>query len=366
MKSNTTDFTVRSFISTWARRSPETIAITAPDRSPLTYGRLGVHVGNMVETLNSLGIGRNDRVATVLPNGSDMAAAFLAIASGATCAPLNPDYREKEFDFFLSDLNAKALVIQSGMDSPALSVAQKRGMSTIYLSSMSEAGMFSLIPKERAPAKHFTRGFEQPDDIALVLHTSGTTSRPKIVPLTQINICASANNIRESLRLTQNDCCLNIMPLFHIHGLIGATLSTISAGARIICTPGFIAPKFFEWLKIYQPTWYTAVPTMHQAILTRSEENKEAITHSKLRLVRSSSSALQPQVMAKLEGTFNVPVIEAYGMTEASHQIASNPLPPLKRKPGSVGIAAGPEVAIMDDEGRLLTKGETGEIVIRG
>jgi acyl-CoA synthetase (AMP-forming)/AMP-acid ligase II len=196
-----------------------------------------------------------------------------------------------------------------------------------------------------------------------VLHTSGTTSRPKQVPLTNANLCHSACNIRRALELTANDRCLNVMPLFHIHGLAAAVLASLASGASIVCTPGFYAPRFFEWVAEFQPTWYTAVPTMHQAILARAGGETRP---SSLRFIRSCSAALPPQVMAELERFFSVPVIESYGMTEAAHQMASNPLPPEKRKPGSVGRAAGPEVAIMDDAGRLATAGETGEIVIRG
>ena len=156
------------------------------------------------------------------------------------------------------------------------------------------------------------------------------------------------------------------MPLFHIHGLIAAVLSSLAVGASIYCTPGFNALKVFAWLAGANPTWYTAVPTMHQAILARASRNKDIVAVANLRFVRSSSSSLPPQVMAELEDTFNCPVVEAYGMTEATHQMACNPLPPAARKAGTVGIAAGPEVAIMDLEGNLLTAGETGEIVIRG
>jgi acyl-CoA synthetase (AMP-forming)/AMP-acid ligase II/aryl carrier-like protein len=202
--------------------------------------------------------------------------------------------------------------------------------------------------------------------VALVLHTSGTTSRPKLVPLTQANLCASAHHIRATLALSATDRCLNLMPLFHIHGLIAAVLSTLAAGGSVICTPGFYAPEFFGWLKEFRPTWYTAVPTMHQAILARAASNREIIAECRLRFIRSSSSALPPVVMAELEAVFGAPVIEAYGMTEASHQMASNPLPPRARKPGSVGVAAGPAVAIMDEAGRLLEPGARGEIVIQG
>ncbi len=199
-----------------------------------------------------------------------------------------------------------------------------------------------------------------------MLHTSGTTSRPKIVPLSHINVTASAYHIGQTLRLTPDDVCLNIMPLFHIHGLIAATLSSLAAGGQVVCTPGFNALKFFSWIEEANPTWYTAVPTMHQMILSRADRQADVIKASRLRFIRSSSSSLPPQVMEALEATFGVPVIEAYGMTEASHQMTSNPLPPAAHYAGCVGVASGPEVAIMDEDGALLPAGEIGEVVIRG
>jgi acyl-CoA synthetase (AMP-forming)/AMP-acid ligase II len=186
------------------------------------------------------------------------------------------------------------------------------------------------------------------------------------VPLSGANVAASAKNIRETLRLTPGDRCLNIMPLFHIHGLIAAVTASLSAGASVVCTPGFNALKFFQWLDQEEPTWYTAVPTMHQAILARAPRNPESVAKAKLRFIRSSSSSLPPQVMAELEAAFRCPVIESYGMTEAAHQMASNLLPPGARKAGSVGPAAGPEVAILSADGRVLGVEEIGEICIRG
>jgi len=357
---------IHHLLATQAEEDPNAIAITAPGRDPLTYGRLYTHLKNVVKTLNGMDIGRNDRVAIVLPNGPEMAVAFVTVAAGATSAPLNPAYRASEFDFFLSDLKARALIILTGMDSPAREVAQGRGIPIIELSPVleAEAGIFKLTGDEHLPT---TRGgFAQPDDVALVLHTSGTTSRPKIVPLTQMNICTSAHNMRTTLRLTENDRCLNVMPLFHIHGLMGATLSSLTAGASIVCSPGFDGARFFGWLDTFQPTWYTAVPTIHQAVLARAIDNHEIITRCPLRFIRSSSSSLPPQMMAALENAFDAPVIESYGMTEASHQMTSNLLPPGQRKAGSVGVAAGPKVAIMDQAGNLIPTGETGEIVIRG
>jgi acyl-CoA synthetase (AMP-forming)/AMP-acid ligase II/aryl carrier-like protein len=323
-----------------ARQNPDAVALLAPGRAPVTYRELCRRVNQIVATLRARGIQRNDRVGVVLPNGPDMAVAFLGVASAATCAPLNPTYRPEEFEFYLSDLKAKAIVVEAGHESPVL------GLPVIELTGddSREADV-------------------EPSGVALVLHTSGTTARPKIVPLTHANLCTSARNIIASLALTETDRCLNVMPLFHIHGLVASLLATLGSGGSVVCAPGFLAPSFFDWLNEFQPTWYTAVPTMHQAVLARAEQNPK---RPPLRLIRSCSAALPPQVMTQLEATFGAPVVEAYGMTEAAHQMTSNPLPPSTRKPGSVGIPAGVEVAIMDDAGGLLPPGQTGEVVIRG
>jgi oxalate---CoA ligase len=343
------------------------VAISAPDRSNLSHADLSDLCGRTVDSLNGFGIGRNDRVAIVLPNGPEMATAFVAVACAATTAPLNPAYRQDEFRFYLDDLKAKALIVEAGSDSPAVAAAKELGIPLIELDAGegAAAGGFSLKASalSGAPAQP---GFAEADDIGLILHTSGTTSRPKIVPLSQKNLAASAANICATLRLEPSDRCLNIMPLFHIHGLIAAVLTSLSAGASVYCTPGFNALKVFAWLDDCKPSWYTAVPTMHQAILSRASRNADILAATKLKFVRSSSSSLPPQVMAELEETFGCPVVEAYGMTEATHQMACNPLPPAARKPGTVGIAAGPEVGIMDNGGNILAAGATGEIVIRG
>lgn len=357
---------IGELLAAQAEDRPQETAIAAPGRKDLTYAGLYGHVRHLGGVLNAAGIGRGGRVAIVLPNGPEMATAFLAIASVATCAPLNPAYREAEFDFYLSDLRAQALILPAGSDSPARKVALARGIAVMEISSDSvkEAGAFTIRVSGDGEAR--LPEFAQAQDMALVLHTSGTTSRPKIVPLSHANLCASARHIAASLKLGTSDRCLNIMPLFHIHGLIAAVLSSLAAGGSVVCTPGFDSERFFHWLGEFRPTWYTAVPTMHQAILSQPVPDGMSLSKTSLRFIRSCSSALPPTVMAELEKRFAVPVIEAYGMTEAAHQMASNPLPPGTRKAGSVGVAAGPEVAIMDEAGNLLPAGTRGEIVIRG
>ncbi len=356
------DGTLKSLLAQHEAGAP---AIGAPGRNWLSYGGLRTLADDIAAQLRAASIGENDRVAIVLPNGPDMATAFVTIAQAAVTAPLNPAYRQEEYEFYLQDLQAKALVVQAGYDGPALAAAQKFGLMILRLSADGDApaGQFSLFSDGGATAA--PAGAPGPDSIALILHTSGTTSRPKIVPLLHSNLTASATAIRDTLALTPADRCLNVMPLFHIHGLIAAVSASLSAGASIWCAPGFDALRFFGWMKEATPTWYTAVPTMHQAILSRAERNSEIVANHPLRFVRSSSASLPAQVMKALGTTFNAPVIEAYGMTEATHQMTSNPLPPRAQLPGSVGIAAGPLVRIAHEVENTLIAG-TGEVVISG
>lgn len=347
-----------------ADQPADKLAFGAPERDWLTYGRLRDLAAEVKTSLNRFGIGRGDRVAIVLPNGPEMAAAFITIAQAATTAPLNPAYREEEYEFYLSDLGAKALVVMADYDGPALAAATKAGMAILRLevAAGAPAGHFTLVSDASGNADGSAPAA---DDVALILHTSGTTSRPKIVPLLQSNVAASAAHILGSLSLTADDRCMNVMPLFHIHGLIAAVSASLAAGASVWCAPGFDALKFFGWMKDAQPTWYTAVPTMHQAILTRAGRNKDIIDAVPLRFLRSSSASLPAQVMKQLAETFNAPVIEGYGMTEAAHQMASNPLPPRPQKPGAVGVEAGPKVRIAHETENHLIDG-TGEVVISG
>ena len=289
-------------------------AISAPGRPKLSHAGLRTLVQRTIARLNELGAGRNDRVAIVLPNGPEMATCYLACAAGTTSAPLNPAYRADEFEFYLSDLNAKLLIVEHGSTSPAVEVAARLGVRVIelHVAEGAPAGDFSLeasgagsvaaasVPADKA-------GWSQASDVGMVLHTSGTTSRPKIVPLSVGNLAASARNIRTTLQFTPADRGLNIMPLFHIHGLIAGVLAPISAGSEVFCTPGFNALKFFAWMDEARPTWYTAVPTMHQAILQRAKGNTEVIARHPLRFLRSSSSSIPPQVIRELEEVFGAP-----------------------------------------------------------
>jgi acyl-CoA synthetase (AMP-forming)/AMP-acid ligase II/acyl carrier protein len=360
---------VRSYSSVFdavcRERDPDKVAIEGSYSDPMTYGGLNHQITSTVAMLNDMGYGKGDRIALMLPNGPEMATAFLAVMAGFTCAPLNPLYRKNELEFYLSDMKASAIIIPHGVEPYVPAAARSLGIPSITLMTAGTvAGAFSLTG-EKQEGIHES-GFAGTDDIALVLHTSGTTSRPKLVPVTQSSIVDSAVHIAEPLGLTGNDKCLNVMPLFHIHGLIGAVITSLVSGGSVFCTSGFNSESTMQWLQTYRPTWYTAVPTIHQHVLKQAVLHKDDARMSGLRFIRSSSASLPPAVKEGLEEVFSVPVIEAYGMTEATHQISTNLLPPRLRKPGSAGMAIGLEMAILDRQGSQQPPGITGEIALRG
>ena len=338
------------------------VALTSENSPPLLYKDLKSFVNKIASQLAGNGISNKDRAAIVLPNGPFMASSFLTLSSYMSAAPLNPSYKTNEYEFYLKDLNPKIVIVEPNSSNEVVGVAKNLNIPVCEMKIKKDdpSGLFNLFDIESE--------YQLPEenDEGLVLHTSGTTSRPKIVPLTNKNIYSSAENISKSLNLSEADHCLNIMPLFHIHGLIAILAASIRSGASICASNGFNALKFLELAKSEKITWYSGVPTMHQAILLRAEKNLELAKNLNLRLIRSSSASLPPAVFEKLNSVFGCSVIEAYGMTEATHQMTSNPLPPKKQKPGFVGIPAGPEVCIMDEKDKILDQGETGEVCIKG
>src|SRR5262249_30503667 len=298
--------------------------------------------------------------------GPELTAAIVAVAANAACASVNPAYGDEEFGRYFEELRPAALIAQAGVDSPARRAAVARGVRVLELSTAphAAAGVSMLAGGEGAVPSADPLGC---GDIALLLFTSGTTSRPKIVPLTHVNVCTSAHNSGAALALGAADRCLNVLPLFHGHGLIATVMASLATGASVVCTPGCDVNSFFGWLNEFRPTWYSAVPTMHQAILAKARSEGAHAAECRLRLVRSASAPLPPRVFAELERLFGTCVIEFYGMTEtASSPIACNPLPPGTRKAGSVGRPAGLDVVIADEDGRPVPGGESGQVIVRG
>ena len=343
--------------------SSSSSAVIIPDGPTVTYDGLRAEVEKVAEQLAAAGVERGRAVSIVLPNGLEFLVTFLAVArAGAIAAPLNSAYTVDEFKFFMEDAGAQLAILPLGdhagrvaagdLGIPTMDVSLQGGTSTVLFRN----GASLSARKDVAPPS--------PEDVALFLHTSGTTSRPKGVPLTHANIVASLRNIAGTYQLTPEDRSLVVMPLFHVHGLIGVTLSTFLSGGSVVVPSRFSASTFWPLQKLTGATWYSAVPTIHQILLMRATEDNAP--EKSFRFIRSCSSALAPTVFTQLENRFGAPVLEAYGMTEASHQMASNLLPPGERQPGTVGHGTGVEIAIMDEQGNLMPSGERAEVVIKG
>ena len=356
--------TINEFITS-GKQDPSSTALLDIGGRGLSYRRLREHVVCTVKTLNARGFRPNDRLALVMQNGPMMATAILSITSGFACVPLNPEYKENEFEQQLTSVRAKCILVQSGVGSAAREASSRLGLEVLELEPVeSEVGAFRIRGTGgEPPAEPIWAGTE---DVALMMHTSGTTSKPKLVALTNSIVSHSVGVIAERLQLAPADRSINVLPLYHVHGQT-MVFTSVASGGSIVCAPGFDPERFFSWFEGLKPTWYSTVPTMHRAILDVAKANASVISNGRLRFVRSGSSALPVQLIRELEEALRVPVIEAYGMTEASHGISSNLLPPGKRRAGSVGVPyKEEEVAILGEDGRLLGEGEVGEILIRG
>jgi len=339
-------------------------ALVSPDSGlNLSYDGLRAQIDVLVGRLAELGIGQGDRVAIALPNGPEAILAFFAAALTCTAAPLNPAYTEEEYRFFLADTRAKALILpREGADAARKAAGDQVPVFRIL---RVEGGGYQLKPERHAgPARPAAPPV--PDDTALVLHTSGTTSTPKRVPILHRALAVSARNIAATYRLSPEDVALCVMPLFHIHGIVASTLATLQSGGRIVVPDRFNVMGFWNLVKEQGATWFSATGAMHQMLINRAKQRDEKHADHRLRFIRSSSARLPEPVMKDMETYFAVPVLEAYGMTEAAHQMASNPLPPAPRKPGTVGMATGIDLSVVDEEGRRMPPGQIGEVVIRG
>ncbi len=357
---------IPALLDTWAERQPDAPAIAALGCESMSFGHLEQHMRAMVRALGALGLDPQQRVALVLPNGPEMAVAALCVTSGAICLPLNPAYSEREFDFYFAALRPMALIAQEGIETPAHDAARDRGMRIIDLipTSHSAAGSFTLHGE--TPTQVPPPALAKPADLALMLHTSGTTSQPKIVPLTHAHICHAAANLSADLALTTADRCLNLVPLFHTYGLVAAVLTALISGGSAMCLDGFAEDLFFTSLATFKPTWYQGVPAMHQAILTHIDSHPNAVAAAPLRFIRTGSAPTHDRVRSGLELAFRATVIEGYGMVEASGPVTCNPPSWGRYKPGSIGPSVGPEVAIIDACGTPLPAGTNGEIAVRG
>ncbi len=330
--------------------------------SPLmvvSYKALAEQIERLSGQFRRAGLKAGECVAIVLPNSLEFLVVFLALTRARLVAALlNPAEKPDKIRFFIEDAQARAVVADGANITVRVATV---GLGLPIWQPRVDSGGDVRLP-ELPPASRTSIEAPNPADIGLFAYTSGTTGGPKCVPLTHGNVLWSSRNIAAHYDLTSADCSLVVLPLFHGHGLIGATLSTLASGGSVIVPPRFSASEFWKLFREHRATWYSAVPTIHQVLLARSDS--DGAPHSGPRFIRSCSAPLAPTILTKSENRFGAPVLEAYGMTEAAHQVASNPLPPLPHKPGTVGLSA--ELSIIDKNGRHLAANTPGEIVVRG
>ncbi len=347
-----------------AWHTPDAPSLVSPDGSALGYGRLFERIEGLRLELAELGFGEGDRLALVMQDGPELALAFLAISGQATAAPLNPGQAQEAMASYVSDTGARALLASGPTLGLAAEVGRKLGLPILELvPDPGEVGSFVLRGDPLGPPRPLSQ--PKPDSIAYLLPTAGTTGRPKVVPVRHSMVMASSKAMWSWLDLKPADRCLNVMPLFHSHGLLNGLIWPLSAGGSTVCPPKFQADAFFAWFEATRPTWFTAVPTIHRAVVNSAASHYPALSRSRLRFVRSSSAALPPDLLREIGELFGAPVIETYGLTETGPLVTS-PLGPGRQKPGRAGIPSGPEVLVTDPEGRPLPSGEIGEIVARG
>ncbi|KAI5652772.1 hypothetical protein M9H77_29959 [Catharanthus roseus] len=351
---------------------PSRRAISVSGKFHLTHSKLDELIDRTASRLVAAGVEPGDVVALTFPNSVEFVVSFLAvIRARATAAPLNPAYTVDEFEFYLSDSESKLLLTSKEGNQPAQAAASKLSISHVTATLSDADSDFVLSYDGQSESNSLTdisKLVNDPNDVSLFLHTSGTTSRPKGVPLTQLNLASSVNNIKSVYKLTESDSTVIVLPLFHVHGLLAGLLSSLVAGGAVTLPAAgrFSASTFWADMNKYNATWYTAVPTIHQIILDRHMNSPEPV-YPKLRFIRSCSAALAPSILARLEESFGAPVLEAYAMTEATHLMASNPLPEDgPHVPGSVGKPVGQEMAILDENGKQQEANAKGEVCIRG
>jgi acyl-CoA synthetase (AMP-forming)/AMP-acid ligase II len=338
-------------------------ALLVPDGLTLDYATLRATARALGAALAARGIEPGDRVAASFGNGPEVVAAFFATAGArATFAPLNSAYTEDEFRFYLEDIGPRVLLLAPGTVPAARAAAAALSIPVLDLALAADGG--ASLDGAALHGRH--ERYAEDDDVALFLHTSGTTSRPKGVPLTHGNLTASAGNIVRWYALDERDVSFCVMPLFHVHGLVFSTLAALAAGGSVVVPERFSASAFWPGVAATGATVVSAVPTIYRTLLLRADaDGAPGPGAHGLRFLRSSSAPLPASEMERLEARFGVPVIEAYSMTEAAHQMCANPLGG-ERRPGSVGVGAFVEVAILDEAGEEQAPGTVGEVAVRG
>jgi acyl-CoA synthetase (AMP-forming)/AMP-acid ligase II/surfactin synthase thioesterase subunit/acyl carrier protein len=341
-------------------QNPDSPAIESPGYQPLTYRDLREQIAYVVRSLNARGFRPNDRIAIIMPNGPHAAVATIAVIAGFTAVPLNSQYKEPEYAGFFSSLGIKAVLVQKGAETTAIAVAGSHNIPVIEAGfSQAKAGLFTLFPE--VDVRETDALYAAPKDTASLSLTSGTTAKPKIVPITQKRLFLGSQIMTSLLTMNETDKNLHFVPMDTSFGYGTPLWAPLFVGGNLICPRDFVASDFTRLLTTYRPTHYWGGPAHHQAVLQELKKvlPDELANHS-LRFIGSGAAAISPAVRHELETMMGIPVIEAYVMSEAF--ISLN----ISGKKGSVGIPFIPYLEIRDDNDCALPVGQYGEIVVRG
>jgi oxalate---CoA ligase len=355
--------TIGNTIRQLAALDPSRIALIAADRPPITFKDMAGAINRIGGKLSSAGHDSSSRIAVVLPHGLDAAVLNVAIASHCTNVPLNPGLTASELAAELERFQVDALVIPAGAKLPDSS--ERLNPPLTVFRAATDACASSLVCE--VVGRGQTREYAKPscNSVALMLRSSGTTGVPKTVPLTHGNLIALAERMRSWFEISPEDRCGCLLPTYYAQGCKTALLAPLLIGAGVAIPQVSRCDELARWVTELSPTWFSASPTLLRAILEKLErQGVEPLPH-RLRFILSSASYLPEPIRVGIEKKLGVPVLEHYGLSEAGI-MAANPVPPAKRKPGSVGRIVHDEVAIRGSAAELLEPGVVGEIVVRG
>lgn len=354
-------------IAQQASISPDATAINS-DGGSLSFAQLLQIQNDFGNYLRNKGVEVDSKVALILSQGPTMAICALSVAQVATCVPLNPDYTSEELQNCLNQIQPILVITTRELNKKVLESHLDDKFKVIEVElTMDFKGLIAgsvQIPTTDATSLPNTKG----NTIAYQLFTSGSTSQPKMVPLTHEQLLVSTQNLISSLRLSAEDRCLNMMTMFHVGGLLDLLIAPLSVGCQVFITSEIGSHTFFKVAHDFKPTYLQAVPTLLKDFLNYAEiQSLQKETISPLRFIRSVSAPLTIDLAQRAEAFFNCKVIEIYGMTETAGVISSNPLPPGERKISSVGVPVNEvKVQIIDSQNNPLGSNEVGKIIVKG
>jgi len=348
-----------------ARERPHAEAIRAPGRRPLVYGELATHVRSISGQLAAQGFGREDRIALALPDEATTVTALLSITAVAIAAPLPSALPVREARRVLNGLRARALIVSSQGQVPAVQAAGELGLDVLELAPRPDgpAGIFELATPRGLAAVSASPA--APGDVAFVLCTSGTTGEPRRVGISHAKFCGAGRDACRVWNLRADDRGFTVSPLFHLAALYHTLAYPLASGGSVFVGPGLDLQRFRDWFQEANPTHFGASPAVYQAILDRAVGLEALRDWPGLRFVRSAAAPLSRSTQERVEAAFGVPLLEAYALTEAG-LVSAVGEEHAGRKPGSVGRSVGPQLSIVDDSGRPLSTGSVGEVLVKG